>query len=91
MVEKRRNVVARWDSVEALVEGLLDHYNDELRVFMSDSAAQRRQPTQTAFGEMKLRLALTDANGNDIEFPVKLVVEATFDLDKTSSDRVEDD
>ena len=74
-----RNVVKHWDSVEGLTESILDYpisgTNDALE------AALRAKPSITAHGRITTRLIVTDSDGNEVPFPLQIIVEATFDTE----------
>ena len=73
------NTVKQWDSVEGLAESVLDYpisgTNDALE------AALRAKPSNTAHGSITTRLIVTDADGNEVPFPLQIIVEATFDTE----------
>ena len=74
-----RNVLTKWETARDLAgTALSDAIEDDDRYRQIQEALWSR-PASTVHGLMATQVAVRDANGNDVPFPLELLVEVTFD------------
>ena len=73
-----RSVLKKWDTAEDLADAVLEWI---VELGQEGILHHKIRPSITAHGLMTQRIVVRNANGNDVPFPIEILVEATFDTD----------